>query len=180
MGTEFELDGRCSSILPIHGEAAHTLSIDGRPVRVGLTPERTKGEYLLEFGKERERVFSAQRGGTHFIHFRGRTHRVEAIDALARARARTASESGEDSLLAPMPGIVVRVAVEPGQAVATGDLLMTIESMKLQTAIRAPHDGRVTDVCLGTGASFDQGATLVRLEARSADSESTGAEERTR
>ncbi len=165
MGSDFELEGRCSVIHPIFGQAPPALSIDGRPVRIRLDPGRRKGEFFLEFDGVRERVFVASRGEFHFVHFRGRAHRVEAIDPLARARERADSERGEESLRAPMPGVVVRVAVEAGTEIAAGQLLMTIESMKLQTAIRAPHDGRVAEVCLGLGASFEQGATLVRLEA---------------
>lgn len=180
MATGFDLEGLCSSVLPVHGQGALVLSIDGRPFRVGLTPGRATGEFVLEFGEERERVFAVQRGGIHFIHFRGRAHRVEAIDALARARKRAVAESGEESLLAPMPGVVVRVAVEADEEVEAGDLLMVIESMKLQTSIRAPHDGRVAEICLGTGASFEQGATLVRLETRDEDSEAEQAKERER
>ena len=174
MGYDFELEGRTSLVHPIHGPDSLVLSIDGRSVRARLTPGTEPGEFLLELDGQRERVFAASRGDVHFVHFRGRTHRVEAINALERARREAAPSSGEETLTAPMPGVVVDVAVEPGSEVGSGDLLMTIESMKLQTAIRAPRDGRVAEVCLSAGASFEQGATLVRLETRSEDLEEKG------
>ena len=49
------------------------------------------------------------------------------------------SGAAAGSLLAPMPGKVVKVAVEAGAAVEEGDLLMTIEAMKMEHAIRAPR-----------------------------------------
>ena len=66
-------------------------------------------------------------------------------------------------LQAPMPGTVVEVAVSAGDAVTAGQLLMTIESMKLQTAITAEADGVVGEVCVRAGDTFDQGDALVRL-----------------
>ena len=64
-----------------------------------------------------------------------------------------------------MPGTVVEVSVAAGQTVAPGQLLMTIESMKLQTAINAPADAIVGEVCVADGDTFDQGDVLVRLAA---------------
>jgi biotin carboxyl carrier protein len=63
-----------------------------------------------------------------------------------------------------MPGVVVSVAVESGATVERGALLLTIESMKLQTAITASHAARVVEVCVAAGEHFDQGSPLVRLE----------------
>jgi pyruvate carboxylase len=70
-----------------------------------------------------------------------------------------------------MPGVVVSIAVESGAAVERGALLLTIESMKLQTAITATHAARVVEVCVAAGDHFDQGSALVRLETLAAQDE---------
>jgi biotin carboxyl carrier protein len=62
-----------------------------------------------------------------------------------------------------MPGVVVEIVTAPGAQVHAGELLMTIESMKLQTAISAPHDAIVEEVCVTPGDGFEQGDPLVRL-----------------
>jgi len=80
------------------------------------------------------------------------------------AQKDAAPSGGDDALLAPMPGVVVDVAVTVGAEVEAGALLLTIESMKLQTAIVAPTAGRVVELGLSAGSSFEQGAVLVRLE----------------
>lgn len=68
------------------------------------------------------------------------------------------------SLLAPLPGTVVRVAVEAGQSVLTGATVVVIEAMKMEHTVKAPRDGIVQDVCVVVGQAVDAGLALVRLE----------------
>jgi acetyl-CoA/propionyl-CoA carboxylase biotin carboxyl carrier protein len=68
------------------------------------------------------------------------------------------------SLDAPMPGTVIDVRVEPGAAVAEGDTLVILESMKMELAIQAPADGVVADVFVATGDRVAQSAPLVALD----------------
>ena len=67
----------------------------------------------------------------------------------------------EGSLLAPMPGAIGRVLVTPGQRVAAGELLLTLEAMKLEHPIHAPADGIVSSLPVGTGVQVDTGTVLV-------------------
>jgi len=79
--------------------------------------------------------------------------------ALDRAGARSAG----GSLDAPMPGTVIAVRTEPGAAVAEGDTLVVLESMKMELAIQAPADGVVADVFVATGDRVAQSDPLVAL-----------------
>jgi propionyl-CoA carboxylase alpha chain len=67
----------------------------------------------------------------------------------------------EGSLRAPLPGSISRVHVVPGQRVAAGDLLLTLEAMKLEHPVHAPAAGVVADVPVTAGAQVDTGTTLV-------------------
>jgi propionyl-CoA carboxylase alpha chain len=67
------------------------------------------------------------------------------------------------SLLAPMPGSVVRLAVEQGQAVTAGDAVLVLEAMKMQHTVTAPHDGVVTDLPVTLGTQVAAGAVLAVL-----------------
>jgi biotin carboxyl carrier protein len=80
-----------------------------------------------------------------------------------RAGARVAG----GSLDAPMPGTVIDVRVEPGAAVAEGDTLVILESMKMELAIQAPADGVVADVFVAAGDRVAQAAPLVALDGES-------------
>jgi propionyl-CoA carboxylase alpha chain len=67
------------------------------------------------------------------------------------------------SLVAPMPGTIVRVEVTVHQTVAAGQLLAVIEAMKMEHMITAPGDGVVTDVRVDVGQVVDAGEVLVVL-----------------
>ncbi|MFI0795355.1 biotin carboxylase N-terminal domain-containing protein [Micromonospora rubida] len=69
-------------------------------------------------------------------------------------------ELAAGSLLAPLPGAVARVHVEVGQRVAAGDLLLTLEAMKLEHPVLAPADGVVAELPVPAGGQVDTGAVL--------------------
>ena len=68
------------------------------------------------------------------------------------------------SLLAPMPGTVVRVAVEPGERVGAGQPVLVLEAMKMQHTVTAPHGGTVTEVDVRPGAQVAAGEVLAVVE----------------
>jgi acetyl/propionyl-CoA carboxylase alpha subunit len=71
---------------------------------------------------------------------------------------REAAEPG--SLHAPMPGTVVRVEVEPGRPVAAGAVVLVLEAMKMEHAVRAPAEGVVTALPVAAGESVAAGQLL--------------------
>jgi biotin carboxyl carrier protein len=68
------------------------------------------------------------------------------------------------SLLAPMPGTVVRVPVAEGDSVTAGETVMVVEAMKMEHAIKADADGVVTDLPVAVGQAVDAGQVLIVLE----------------
>jgi propionyl-CoA carboxylase alpha chain len=68
------------------------------------------------------------------------------------------------SLLAPMPGTVVRVAVEQGQTVSAGEPVLVLEAMKMQHTVSAPYAGVVTEINVKTGAQVASGEVLAVVE----------------
>ena len=74
-----------------------------------------------------------------------------------------AAASG-DSVTAPMQGTVVKVAVEEGQQVATGDLIAVLEAMKMENPVTAHKDGTVTGLSVEAGAAVTQGTVLAEIK----------------
>jgi len=68
------------------------------------------------------------------------------------------------SLLAPMPGTVVKVVVEAGDPVAAGDAVLVLEAMKMQHTVTAPHDGTVAEINVEPGAQVASGEVLAVVE----------------
>ncbi len=72
----------------------------------------------------------------------------------------TSAEVPAGSLLAPMPGAVGRIEVAVGQPVLAGDLLLTLEAMKLEHAVHAPADGVVVELTVTVGTQVEPGTVL--------------------
>ncbi len=69
--------------------------------------------------------------------------------------------SGEYNLKAPMPGMVVTIPVEEGQEISTGDILVILESMKMQNELKAPREGTISRVRVHAGDNVDQNQILM-------------------
>jgi acetyl-CoA/propionyl-CoA carboxylase biotin carboxyl carrier protein len=86
---------------------------------------------------------------------------------------------GGDLICAPMPGVVLEIEARTGSRVREGDVLVLVESMKMEFPLRAPRDGVVAEVLVAKGDHVDLDAPLVRLEppAQDRDEPPTGDEE---
>jgi biotin carboxyl carrier protein len=71
---------------------------------------------------------------------------------------------GLQTVLAPMPGKIVRVLIAPGDAVETGQGLIVVEAMKMQNELKAARGGRVLSVAAKEGATVAAGETLATIE----------------
>jgi len=80
-----------------------------------------------------------------------------------RAGGRTAATSG-DSVAAPMQGTIVKIAVEDGQTVAAGDLVVVLEAMKMENPVTAHKAGTVTGLAVAVGETVTQGSVLCELK----------------
>jgi pyruvate carboxylase subunit B len=98
----------------------------------------------------------------------GERYVVEVVDQRTREiqalTGRKPTGDGGGVLKAPMPGLVVRVLVEPGQVVAAGQGLVIVEAMKMENELRAGRAGRVQGVAVRAGQAVEKGAVLVSLE----------------
>lgn len=104
----------------------------------------------MTVGGELYRLVNATHGPVHMIEVNGVAHRV------------TRDEGGV--LRSPAPALVVASPVAVGDLVAAGAPVLVLESMKMETAVRAPFAARVRELLVTTGSQVETGAPLVRLE----------------
>lgn len=71
---------------------------------------------------------------------------------------------GPGSVVAPLPGTVISVAVKAGDVVKASDTVVLLEAMKMENSIRAGRDGKVASVNVAAGDSVLEGAVLITLE----------------
>ena len=153
---EVELDG---DGIRVDGVAvrAHLADVPGTPVR------------LLTLGDEVHRVVARRTSskGRYTLRVDGYRFDVEALDERTRTirdlSAATATASGPAPLVAPMPGLVVRVNVQAGDTVVAGQPLVVMEAMKMENELRSPAAGTVKAVVVQPGTAVEKGATLVEL-----------------
>lgn len=155
------------------GEERVDILVDGRPIRPASGWElawldRAHGEALMRHEGDRVPVLVEGNGSEWVVTIRGRRLGVTVLGRrdrlLAESTRLLGRRHGPAEVRATLPGLVVRVAVSPGDVVAAGDALVTVEAMKMQNEIRAPRAGRVASVEVAPGQAIATGALLVRLE----------------
>ncbi|PDS79510.1 pyruvate carboxylase [Rhizobium sp. L43] len=102
---------------------------------------------------------------TIFFELNGQPRRIKVPDrahgATGAAVRRKAEPGNAVHVGAPMPGVISRVFVSPGQAVSAGDVLVSIEAMKMETALHAEKDGTISEVLVRAGDQIDAKDLLV-------------------
>lgn len=140
--------------VPLHAELA---ALPGTPVR-----------HLLVDGRSHAFVaHPGERRGRWEIVLEARRFAAEAVDERTRAiREMTggAEAEAEKTVVAPMPGLVVKVEVEVGEQVRAGQGVVVVEAMKMENELKAPADGVVSRIEVQPGQTVDKGATLIVLE----------------
>ena len=148
-----------------HRGAAYRLAVarlgpDRYRVRVGGATLDVQLEHLGRFERRvalagtTYRVVLAASGPDQLVEVNGVAHRV--------------SRDEDGMIRAPSPALVVAIAVAAGDEVETGDPVVVVESMKMETTLTAPFAGRVREVLVAGNVQVAAGAPLVRLEATGA------------
>jgi pyruvate carboxylase subunit B len=147
-----------------------TVTVDGVETNAFLEEVGTTPVRLVTIGTEVHRVIVRQRQGkgTYQLWLDGHVYDVEALDERARAirdlSAAAAGPTGPAPLIAPMPGLIVRVSVAEGDEVTAGQGLVVMEAMKMENELRAHGPGRVKRVLAQPGTAVEKGTVLVEME----------------
>jgi len=156
-----------AEFLAVIAEASGRVMVGRSEVRIENF-SRDGGTLTGTLGGARWEIEVARIGDRVIAWSGGRTWQAE-IQLLPVSAVDAAGEQS-DHITAPMPGSIVGVHVSPSQPVAAGDVVVTIESMKMETALVAIRDGVVASVLVAAGTTVDRGALLVSLKQEEAAS----------
>jgi biotin carboxyl carrier protein len=130
----------------VSGQPVYSLLVDGKSYEGFVYPGEEHWEVLLM----------------------GRQYPVRVEDErekrLRAAAGGLVTETGEFHLKAPMPGMVVSIPVEEGQQIEQGQVLLILESMKMQNELKSPRDGTISRVRVKPGESVEQRQTLLSVQ----------------
>ena len=163
MKYEAEIDGQKVNLDVDERDGRIMAAIDERRYEVEVQrPEA--GVYLLFDGdKVYEARVSPLDGGLK-IKLRGKSYSVNIID---RKHRRPGEDHGDDSqkhLIAPMPGKVVKLLLNVGDEVASGQGVVIVEAMKMQNEIKSPKAGRIAEIRVTEGEAVAANQLLAVVE----------------
>lgn len=141
------------------------VSVGGQPLELDYCEVDQLGQVSLLAGEESYAVSIEPQADGYAITIAGHLYSVAIEDERERAaRAAERQAAGKGGVLkSVMPGIVVKVLVQPGEAVAKGQPLVILEAMKMQNEIAAEADGVVTELHVAEGQAVAGGEKLVTL-----------------
>ncbi|HEY0717769.1 MAG TPA: biotin carboxylase N-terminal domain-containing protein [Streptosporangiaceae bacterium] len=157
VGYEFGRDGLRAEV---DGTTLAGVRLDGVHLPGAHLDAATDGQVDLEVGGVRRVIGVRFAGGAFYVDSALGHTVLREVGRFPDPSA--AAQAG--SLLAPMPGTVVRVEVAVGDHVPEGAMILAIEAMKMEHAIRAPAAGVVTGLPIAVGAQVDSGSVLAVLE----------------
>lgn len=146
----------------------HHIVVDGKNYRVDFVSVSGQPVYSLIADGRSHEAYVRESDDEWQVLLRGRLYPVKVEDEREK-RLRVAAgggvaETGEFHLKAPMPGLVVAVSVEEGEEVKKGQVLIILESMKMQNELKSPRDGVVNRIKVKKGESVEQKQALLSVQ----------------
>lgn len=159
------VDGREFLVDVDRSEGSCRVSVNGAEVaQVDMSANGCARQFSLLLDHQSYEGLAEMEGGELRIWVEGEPFEVQVVDqrlkALSGGRVGGAA-AVQAQFKTPMPGIVVEVRVQPGQTVAKGDPILTLESMKMRNDLKSPRDGTVGQVLVSAGQTVAKGDVLV-------------------
>ena len=134
-----------AALLEVAGSPVHVVTVGGKQYQAVVKREGPKGQYVLWMDCWR--------------------FEIDALDARARAirdlAAAATGNAGPVPVVAPMPGMIVRLHVQVGDQVEAGQPVVVMEAMKMENELRAPAAGTVKSIFAEPGKAVEKGTVLV-------------------
>jgi biotin carboxyl carrier protein len=148
------------------GEGLYDITLDGVTVRVDAAKSGRTIYSVIEDGRQWEAMVD-ERGAHGFdVLVGGQLFHLEAEDERSRRLSASARLTGEgpQTVVADMPGKVIKIVKAVGDEVAEGEGVVILEAMKMENEIGSPIAGRLSEVAVREGETVESGATLFVVE----------------
>ncbi len=143
------------------------LILDGQALQADLVKISGQPIYSLLLNDKLYESYIYENQGDWQVFLNGHGYKVQVLDerekALQEAMNNKIEQRFEFNLRAPMPGMVISIHVQEGQAVKKGDVLILLESMKMQNELKSPKDGVVTHLRIQAGERVEQKQVLLSV-----------------
>ncbi len=151
---QFEIEITRDGTLLVNGEPRHVDFLELGQSLYSLITESRSIEAVIEENKHKVDVLLG-----------GRLYEGMVLDerALMMAQRRGGLGGGSGEVRSPMPGLIVSVAVQPGEQITPGQTVVILESMKMQNELKATIAGVVASVHISAGQTVDKDALLVTV-----------------
>ena len=173
-----------NEVLPELAQAASSHSDGSQADSEAVANPRTRSSYIIELNGRRMQLTLPDgilAPTNPARSFSPRSNRAQPLRSRSGGAARSprGTTSGDKEatfsepgvIAAPMQAIVTRICVEPGQQVCQGDLLVVLESMKMENYVHALSDGTISEIPVSAGRTVSAGDVLVRMSTPENDSE---------
>jgi biotin carboxyl carrier protein len=148
--------------ITVYGRSSkHLVQIGDAEPQPAVLSVTNSGDHIIQLGDQHTRVSVKVKGEMAYIRAFGQTFDLRIVNPVEQAGQSV--KGGSNKARAPMPGVVVDIHVTEGEHIVKGQSMMTIESMKILTAIQAPRHGKVGKILFAPGQPFEKGAILVTL-----------------
>ncbi|MCS6828239.1 MAG: DUF2118 domain-containing protein [Caldilinea sp.] len=142
--------------------------LNGEPVDVDIVRSGLPELYSVLFGGKSYEMLVTSDRFNYTVSIRSHQFQVQVQDERSRrlnqARKLPTLPEGELAITAPIPGLVIKTLVNPGDAIEEGQPLVILEAMKMENEIRSMRSGVVKAILVSPGQRVEQNAVLIVLE----------------
>jgi biotin carboxyl carrier protein len=137
--------------------------INSELVQTALVALKERGKYLLNGVARKTEIYIESQGNSQYTLNAARRHAIAKVERSNSHQKRKTQAASSGDLTAPISGIVVSVHVVPGEVVETGQVLVVLESMKMQMEMRSACAGVVETVNVQPKTQIAKGELLIKI-----------------
>jgi biotin carboxyl carrier protein len=138
--------------------------INGESIQAALIELGERGLYLLKRGTWKQELHVQPQGNSQYSMNANGKYAVAKVEKSNGKARKKINKAAAGDLKAPISGVVVKVNVKEGDQIAEGDVVVVLESMKMQMLMRAPVSGVIKSINVEFGSQLAKGDLIARIE----------------